>query len=138
MSTVSCEINGQEIICEAGTTILEAAMAAGIEIPTLCYLKDVNKVGACRMCVVEIAGMPRLMAACTTVVADGAKIYTESEKAVASRKATSDLLCKRHRMDCEYCPDYTAAGLFRSKAGALAIASIAPVFAFIIMPQARF
>ena len=107
MSTVSCKINGREITCEAGTTILEAARAAGIDIPTLCYLKDVNKAGACRMCVVEIAGMPRLMAACTTAVTEGAEIFTESEKVVLSRKTTLDLFCKRHRMDCEYCPDYT-------------------------------
>ena len=107
MSTVSCKINGREVICEAGTTILEAARAAGVDIPTLCYLKDVNKAGACRMCVVEIAGMPRLMAACTTAVTEGAEIFTESEKVVLSRKTTLDLLCKRHRMDCEYCPDYT-------------------------------
>ena len=107
MGTVSCKINGQSVACEAGTTILEAARAAGIEIPTLCYLKDVNQVGACRMCVVEIAGMPRLMAACTTAVTEGSEIYTESEKVIASRRTTLDLLCKRHRMDCEYCPDYT-------------------------------
>lgn len=106
MSTVSCKINGREVTCEAGTTILEAAREAGIDIPTLCYLKDINKIGACRMCVVEITGMPRLMAACTTAVTDGAEIYTESEKVICSRKKTLDLLCKRHRMDCEYCPDY--------------------------------
>ena len=106
MSTVSCKINGCEIICEAGMTILEAARAAEIGIPTLCYLKDVNKAGACRMCVVEITGMPRLMAACTTVITEGMEIFTESEKVIASRKTTLDLLCKRHRMDCEYCPDY--------------------------------
>ena len=107
MRTVSCRINGREIVCEAGTTVLEAARAAGIDIPTLCYLKDINKLGTCRMCVVEITGMPRLMAACTTVVADGMEVFTESEAVVSSRRTTLDLICRRHRMDCEYCPDYT-------------------------------
>lgn len=58
------------------------------------------------MCVVEIKGIPRLMAACTTVVAEGMDILTDSEKVTASRIKTLDLICKRHRMDCEYCPDY--------------------------------
>lgn len=107
MSTISCKINNQEITCEAGITILEAARMAGIKIPTLCYLKDLNKPAACRICIVEIEGMPRLMPSCVTPVKEGMVIYTESEKIITSRKRTLDLICKRHRMDCEYCPDYT-------------------------------
>lgn len=107
MNTIHCKINGREVSCEAGTTILDAAKQSGIEIPTLCYLKDINKLGACRLCVVEIEGMPRLMPSCVTPVRDGMVIHSESESVLASRKKTLDLVCKRHRMDCEYCPDYT-------------------------------
>ncbi len=107
MSTISCKINNQEITCEAGVTILEAAREAGIHIPTLCYMKNLNKPAACRICIVEIEGMPRLMPSCVTQVKENMVIYTESEKVIASRKRTLDLICKRHRMDCEYCPDYT-------------------------------
>lgn len=107
METIRCEINGIEISCEAGQTVLEAARENGIEIPTLCYLAKVNRLGACRVCVVQIEGMPRLMPACITPVRDGMVIHTESEAVVESRRQSVDLLCKRHRMDCEYCPHYT-------------------------------
>lgn len=107
MSTVKCKINGLEIICKEGDTILEAARANQIDIPTLCYFQNLNHPGACRICVVQIAGMPRLMAACTTVVKEGMEIETENEEVISSRKRSLDLICKRHRMDCEYCPDYT-------------------------------
>lgn len=103
----SCKINGRTVTCPEGTTILEAARQAGIDIPTLCYLRDLNHPAACRMCVVEIEGMPRLIPSCVTPVKDGMDIRTESEKAVASRKKTLDLMCRNHRMDCEYCPNYT-------------------------------
>ena len=103
----SCKINGQVVTCPEGTTVLEAARQAGIDIPTLCYIRDLNRPAACRMCVVEIEGMPKLMPACVTKVQDGMDIRTESEKVVESRKKTLDLMCKNHRMDCEYCPNYT-------------------------------
>ena len=61
---VTLTINGQTVQVPAGTTILEAAEKAGIKIPTLCYLKDINKIAACRMCVVEVEGSDRLAAAC--------------------------------------------------------------------------
>lgn len=107
MSTIRCSINGIEVACESGTTILEAARQNGIHIPTLCYLKDVNKLGACRICVVEIEGMPRLMPSCITQVKDGMVIRTDTARVIASRRESLDLICRRHRMDCEYCPDYT-------------------------------
>lgn len=107
MSTLRCNINGAEVSCPPGTTILEAARENGIHIPSLCYLKDVNKLGACRVCVVEVEGMPRLMPSCITQVKDGMVIRTDTERVIASRRESLDLICKRHRMDCEYCPDYT-------------------------------
>lgn len=107
MGSIHCSINGQDVSCEPGTTVLEAARAAGIDIPSLCYFKELNQIGACRICVVEIEGMPRLMAACTTQVKSGMVIHTESEAVIASRKRSLDLICKRHRMDCEYCPNYS-------------------------------
>lgn len=107
MCTICCNIDGVDVQCESGQTVLEAARSAGLHIPTLCYFAGLNQIGACRMCVVEIKGMPRLMPACTTQVKDGMVIRTASRQVVDSRKRTLDILCKRHRMDCEYCPDYT-------------------------------
>lgn len=107
MTTLRFNIDGQDIVCEAGTTILEAARAAGIHIPTLCYFRNLNKLGACRVCVVEVAGAPRLMPSCLTQVKDGMVVRTHSDAVLEARRKTVDLLCQRHRMDCEYCPDYT-------------------------------
>ena len=107
MSSIRCQINGTEILCESSMTILEAARNAGIHIPSLCYLKDINKAAACRMCVVAVEGMPRLMPSCVTLVKEGMVIETETEEVKASRKESLDLICKHHRMDCEYCPNYT-------------------------------
>ena len=103
----SCKINGQTVTFQDGATILETARQAGIDIPTLCYIKDLNRPAACRMCVVEIEGMAKLMPACVTKAQDGMVVQTESEKVIASRKKTLDLMCQNHRMDCEYCPNYT-------------------------------
>lgn len=107
MEMITFKINDMEIEAPAGTTILEAARNAGIDIPTLCYLKNINEIGACRMCVVEVKGARTLMSACTTPVAPGMEVWTDSEKAVASRKQTLTLLCESHHLDCEYCPRYS-------------------------------
>ncbi len=107
MDTIKLKINGQETEAPASVTILEAAQAAGIDIPTLCYLKGVNEPGACRMCVVEVQNARTLMAACTTPVTPGMEVWTESEKVVASRRQTLSLLCRSHHLDCEYCPRYS-------------------------------
>ncbi len=107
MSMICFTIDGQKVTCEAGTTILEAAKASGIHIPSLCYLKDINKAAACRVCVVKVEGMPRLMPSCVTPAKEGMVIETQTEEVKASRKKSLELLCEHHRMDCEYCPDYT-------------------------------
>ncbi len=102
-----CKLNGKIVEFNPGETILDAAKRAEIDIPTLCHIKGVSTPAACRMCVVEVAGSPRLQAACATALREGMEIETESERVAESRKKTLDLMCKHHRMDCEYCPNYT-------------------------------
>ena len=83
---VNLTINGQKISVSEGTTILEAALKVGIDIPHLCYLKDINEIGACRVCVVENAGMETLVTACNTPVEEGMELYTNSPKAREARR----------------------------------------------------
>ena len=83
---VNITIDGKNIQTEEGVTILEAAREAGINIPTLCYFKDLNDVGACRVCVVEVEGMMKLPAACNTPVDEGMVIRTNSKKVRDARR----------------------------------------------------
>mgnify|MGYP001003038444 FL=1 len=83
---VTLTINGISVTVPKGTTILTAAESIGIDIPTLCYDKDLSIVGASRMCVVEVEGARNLVAACSTPVAEGMKVETESERVVKARK----------------------------------------------------
>ena len=89
---ITLEIDGQSVSVPAGTTILEAAKAAGIEIPNLCYLKELGPYGACGVCVVEVKDCPKMLRACSAKVAPGMVVYTKSEKALATRKLALDLL----------------------------------------------
>ena len=100
---VNVTINGKQITVKEGTTILEAANINGILIPTLCFLKDINEIGACRICVVEIEGMERLAAACNNTVEEGMVIYTNSPKVMAARKATLELILSEHDYSCATC-----------------------------------
>ena len=100
---VDLSIDGKEITVEEGTTILEAARSFGIEIPTLCYHKRMNPIGSCRMCVVEIEGLPHPMTACNTPVAEGITVKTNSERLQAMRKETLTLLLVNHPLDCPVC-----------------------------------
>jgi len=86
-----------------GTTILEAAAKAGIKIPTLCYLKDVQAIGACRVCLVEVEGAKTLMASCVTPVNEGMKIRTNSKRVREARKTVVELLLSDHQGDCQTC-----------------------------------
>jgi len=97
-------INGQSVVADPSMTILEAAKGAGIHIPTLCYLKDINKISSCRICVVQVNGSPKLMPACSTKVSDGMNIETENETVRAARKTALELMCADHRMECTECP----------------------------------
>ncbi len=80
MDMVNVKINGMDYSVKAGSTILEAAHEVGIDIPTLCYLKDINEIGACRICVVEVKGAKSLVAACVYPVNEGMEIFTHSPR----------------------------------------------------------
>lgn len=100
---VNIKINGTELQVPAGITILEAARMSGIRIPTLCYLKEVNEIGACRICVVEVKGAKALVAACVYPVNEGMEIFTQSERVVKSRRQTLQLLLSVHDKSCLTC-----------------------------------
>ncbi len=97
---INLTINGKQIQALEGTTILEAARANGIDIPTLCYDKAVEIYGACGLCVVEAEGIPKLLRACSAKVSEGMKVNTESERVIRSRKVAMELLMSAHDGDC--------------------------------------
>ena len=97
---IELTINGKKITAPEGSTILEAARANGIDIPTLCYDKAVEVYGACGLCVVEAEGIPKLLRSCSAKVAQGMVINTESERVVRSRKIAMELLMSAHDGDC--------------------------------------
>ena len=99
----SFTIDGKKLRAPQGTTILEAARAEGIDIPTLCYLKEINEIGSCRLCLVEVEGYDTLLAACRTRVTEGMVIRTFSDRIDASRRAMLRLLLSNHRTDCMSC-----------------------------------
>ena len=103
MSEVQLTINGQKVTAQSGQTILEAAQAAGIDIPTLCYHPALTAWGACRMCLVEVEGMRGLQTACTCPVSDGMVVETETEEAVNVRKFVLELLFSERNHYCMYC-----------------------------------
>ena len=103
MAKVNLKINNIPVQAEAGTTILEAARAAGIKIPTLCYLKDINAIGACRVCVCEVKGARSLVAACVYPVSEGMEVFTNTKKVMDSRKTTVELILSDHDQDCLSC-----------------------------------
>ena len=100
---MNIKINGKAISAEEGKTILEAAREAGIVIPTLCYLKELNEVGACRVCVVEVNGSDRLVAACNTKVVEGMEIETASARVMEARKHNLQLILSAHDCNCLTC-----------------------------------
>ncbi len=100
---VNIKINGTAYSVPEGSTILEAARAAGIKIPTLCYLKDINAIGACRICVVEVKGAKAPVASCVYPVNEGMEIFTNTPKIIESRKTTLELLLSNHKKECLSC-----------------------------------
>lgn len=100
---IHVKVNGIPVEVPAGSTILTAAKAANVEIPTLCYLKDINCIGACRVCVVEATGARGLVAACTHPVSEGMEIQTNTPKVRKSRKTTIELLLANHNKKCLSC-----------------------------------
>ena len=96
-------IDGKCVKAAEGMTILAAAKAAGIEIPTLCYLEGVSDIGSCRLCVVEIEGSDELVTACSTKIKEDMAVKTRSEKVVEARKTVLKLLLSNHNVDCFNC-----------------------------------
>ena len=100
---VNLKINGIDVSAPEGSTVLEAARQAGIDIPTLCYLKDVSQTGSCRMCVVEIKGARALQAACVYPVSEGIEVLTHSARVKRARKTTLELILSNHERKCLTC-----------------------------------
>ncbi|MDO4452273.1 MAG: [FeFe] hydrogenase, group A [Lachnospiraceae bacterium] len=100
---VNLTIDNRQISVPEGTTILEAAEQNGITIPRLCYLKGLNEIGACRVCVVELVGKERLIPSCNNVVEEGMVIYTNSPKVRMNRKKTVEFLLSQHDCQCAIC-----------------------------------
>ena len=103
MDMVNIKINGVSYAVPQGSTILEAARYAGIEIPTLCYLKKINAIGACRICVVEVKGARSLVAACVYPVNEGMEVFTNTPAVRNSRKMTLELILSNHDKKCLSC-----------------------------------
>lgn len=103
METVKITINGTEHQVESGITILEACHRVGIRIPTLCWMREMNEIGACRMCVVDVTGARSLVAACVYPVSDGLEVTTNSQKVLNARKTNLELLLSTHDQNCLSC-----------------------------------
>ena len=103
MEMVNIKINGMPLSVPAGSTILEAARYAGINIPTLCWMKDLNEIGACRICVVEVVRARTLVTACVYPVSEGMEIYTNSPRVMKARKMTLELMLSTHDKKCLSC-----------------------------------
>jgi bidirectional [NiFe] hydrogenase diaphorase subunit len=103
MAVLTFKVNDEEITAEVGQSVLEAARDAGIAIPTLCHLDGVSEVGACRMCLVEVAGSPRLLASCVTRTVEGMQVYTNTEKLKEYRRMIVELLFAERNHVCSVC-----------------------------------
>ena len=103
MDMVNVKINGIAVSVPKGSTILEAARVAGVEIPTLCYLKEINEIGACRICMVEATGARGMVTACVYPVAEGMEVQTNTEKVRKARKTTLELILSTHDKKCLSC-----------------------------------
>lgn len=100
---VNLKINGQKISVAEGTTIMEAARKVGVEIPHLCYLKEINEIGACRVCIVELAGHNKMVTACNTVCQEGMEVLTNSPRVRRNRKINVELILSDHQSNCTSC-----------------------------------
>ncbi len=100
---INLQIDGINIQVEKGSTVLDAARKAGIDVPTLCFLKDINEVGACRMCLVEVEGMRNLATSCMLPATEGMIVKTHTEEIIKTRKMTLELLLSNHNKQCLTC-----------------------------------
>ena len=103
MADINLIVDGKKLAVPAGTLLIEACKTAGIEVPSFCYYPNLSLQGACRMCLVEIERMPKLQTACTTPVAEGMVVLTESDKIKQARKSMLELLLANHPLDCPVC-----------------------------------
>lgn len=103
MEMINLKINGVDVQAPQGSTILEAARLNSIEIPTLCFLKDINEIGACRICVVEVKGAKTLVTSCVYPINEGMEVWTSTPKVLESRKKTLELLLSNHERKCLSC-----------------------------------
>ncbi len=103
MAAKTLTIDGKQISAEEGASVLQAASEAGITIPTLCHLEGVYDVGACRLCLIEVKGIPKLLPACTTKVAEGMEVSTDSERLRKYRRMTLELLFAERNHVCAVC-----------------------------------
>ncbi len=100
---IKLNIDGNDIEVEECTTILEAARKANIDIPTLCYLKEINEIGDCRMCIVEVEGRRGFATSCIQKAEEGMIVHTNTPKVVEARKMVLDLILSNHERDCLTC-----------------------------------
>ncbi len=103
VTMVQCTIDGIAVAVPEGTSILAAARSVGIAIPSLCYWEGLNEIGACRVCMVEIEGIQKLVAACNNHVRDGMVVYTNSPRVRNARRTNVELILSQHNCDCPYC-----------------------------------
>ena len=103
MENITIKINGIEVSAPKGSTILEAARLAHIEIPTLCFLKEINEIAACRICLVEVKGAKSLVASCVYPINEGMEVWTNTPKVLDSRKKTLQLILSNHNRSCLSC-----------------------------------
>lgn len=107
MASVNLTIDGIQVTAPEGTSVLEAAKQAGIKIPTLCYLAEINEVGACRICLVEVQGARTLVASCVTKVTEGMVVHTNTPAVRHARKLNLELIMSNHPQECLTCPRST-------------------------------
>ncbi len=100
---INLKIDDKEVCVPEGTTILEAAKTVGIDIPTLCFLKDINEIGDCRMCIVEVEGRRGFATSCIQKVEEGMIVRTHSPEVIEARKVVLDLILSNHQRDCLVC-----------------------------------
>lgn len=103
MDNVNIKINGREYSAPKNSTILEACKLASIDIPTLCYMKEINAIGACRICLVEVKGARSMPAACVQPINEGMEIFTNTPKVLEARKGNLELILSDHKKDCLSC-----------------------------------
>ena len=103
MAAKTLTIDGKPVTAEEGQTVLQVAEEAGVKIPTLCHLEGVYDVGACRLCLIEVKGVPKLLPACTTKVAEGMEVQTSSERLQKYRRMTLELLFAERNHVCSSC-----------------------------------